>query len=62
MIEALESRRDRDFALNGYASGLVSSAPELALEMAGSIANPKLRSSAVDRLTGQIVRMEQKHK
>jgi hypothetical protein len=59
MIEALENERDRDFALNGYASGLLTSAPELALELAGSIANPKLRSSAVARLTQQIARKQE---
>ena len=58
MIDNLEQERDRDFALNGYASGVVGTDPALALELAESISNPGLRDAAVSRLTRQISRMK----
>lgn len=60
MIDNLEHERDRDFALNGYASGMVGTGPELALELAESFVLPGLRDNAVSRLTRQIAQRNQR--
>jgi hypothetical protein len=49
MIDDLEDPRDRDFAINGYVSGLVWQDPDLAIELAESISLPGLRRAAVER-------------
>ena len=59
MLDNLENERDRDYALNGYAHGLVAKDPEFALELAGSIRLDYLRDAAIDRLQDQVTRMQQ---
>jgi len=56
-INNLESQRDRDFAINGYASALVHSDPDRAIALAQTISMSGLREAAVERLTSQTSRI-----
>ena len=53
-LNAMPAGRDKDFAINGYAHGLVGSAPENALEWAGSIADNGFRETVFENVKRRI--------
>ena len=53
-MESLPEARDRDFAINGLAHGLVAKDPEAALKWANSISDEGFRSSVVENVTRRI--------
>ena len=54
LMESLPEARDRDFAINGLAHGLVAKDPEAALKWANSISDEGFRSSVVENVTRRI--------
>ncbi len=53
-LNAMENSMERDFALNGFAHGLVRKDPEAALEWANSISNENFRKVIVKNITKRI--------
>ena len=53
-LESLANARDRNFAINGLAHGLVSSDPEAALKWANSISDEGFRQTVVKNVTQRI--------
>ncbi len=53
-LESLTDARDKDFAINGLAHGLVSKDPEAALKWAHSISEAGFRKSVVENMTRRI--------
>ena len=53
-LNAMKDGMDRDFALNGFAHGLVHSDPEAALKWADSIGNPSFRRVVVENISKRI--------
>ena len=53
-LNAMENSMERDFALNGFAHGLVRNDPEGALEWANSISNENFRKVIVKNITKRI--------
>ncbi len=53
-INAMPAGRDKDFAINGYAHGLVGKSPEAALQWAGSITDEGFRETVVRNVTRRI--------
>ncbi len=53
-LNSLANERDRDFAINGLAHGLVSSDPEAALKWANSISDEGFRKAVVENVTRRI--------
>ncbi len=53
-MESLTETRDRDFAINGLAHGLVSKDPEAALKWANSISEEGFRNRVVENVTRRI--------
>ncbi len=53
-MESLTEARDRDFAINGLAHGLVSKDPEAALKWANSISEEGFRKGVVENVTRRI--------
>lgn len=55
-LNSLENGRDRDFAINGLAHGLVGRDPKSALKWANSISNEGFRKVVVENVTRRINR------
>lgn len=53
-LESLPTARDKDFAMNGLAHGLVSKDPEAALKWANSISEAGFRKTVVQNVTQRI--------
>lgn len=53
-LNSLNKGRDRDFAINGLAHGLVGKDPDTALEWANSISNEGFRKVVVENVTQRI--------
>ena len=53
-LNSLASERDKDFAINGMAHGLVSSDPDAALKWANSISDEGFRKTVVTNVTRRI--------
>lgn len=53
-LNSLNKGRDRDFAINGLAHGLVGKDPDTALEWANSISNEGFRKVVVENVTRRI--------
>ena len=53
-LESLPRARDKDFAMNGLAHGLVSKDPEAALKWANTISEEGFRKSVVENVTRRI--------
>ena len=53
-LESLIDARDKDFAINGLAHGLVSKDPEAALKWANSISEEGFRKTVVENVTRRI--------
>ena len=53
-LESLPQVRDKDFAMNGLAHGLVSKDPEAALKWANSISEAGFRKTVVQNVTQRI--------
>ena len=53
-LNSLTNTRDKDFAINGLAHGLVSSDPEAALKWANSISDEGFRKTVVENVTRRI--------
>ena len=53
-LESLSQARDKDFAMNGLAHGLVSKDPEAALQWANSISEEGFRKGVVENVTRRI--------
>jgi hypothetical protein len=53
-LNAMPAGRERDFAINGYAHGLVGKSPEAALEWAGSISDEGFREIVVRNVSRRV--------
>ena len=53
-LDSLTVVRDKDFAINGLAHGLVSKDPEAALKWANSISEEGFRKTVVENVTRRI--------
>ena len=53
-LNSLENGRDRDFAINGLAHGLVGRNPEQALKWANSVSNEGFRKVVVENVSRRI--------